>query len=61
MAEAAFAGATPIFVGDDVTDEDGFLAATDLGGFGIAVGERTSSNARYHLEDVKDVHEWLKL
>ncbi len=61
MAEAAFAGATPIFLGDDVTDEDGFLAATDLGGFGIAVGERISSNARYHLEDVKDVHEWLKL
>lgn len=61
MAEPAFAGAMPIFVGDDVTDEDGFLAAADLGGFGIAVGERISSNARYHLENVKDVHEWLKL
>ena len=56
-----FASTIPIFVGDDVTDEDGFRAATALGGFGIAVGERPSANARYHLDTVQDVYEWLKL
>lgn len=60
MVDPVFAGAMPIFIGDDVTDEDGFIAATELGGFGIAVGERISNNARYHLETVQDVHKWLK-
>jgi trehalose 6-phosphate phosphatase len=59
MEQSVFAGASPIFVGDDVTDEDGFEAATKLGGFGVAVGERTSVNARYHLPDVRAVHGWL--
>ena len=61
MENPAFAGAVPVFVGDDVTDEDGFIAATNFGGFGIAVGERAAKNARYYLETVQDVHEWLKL
>ena len=61
MGTAPFAGCTPVFIGDDVTDEDGFRAAQELGGFGIAVGERASQFARYHLGDVSDVHEWLRL
>ena len=60
-ARAPFAGSVPVFIGDDVTDEDGFAAATRLGGFGIAVGERASAAARYHLASVKDVHSWLEL
>ena len=59
--QAAFANAVPVFVGDDVTDEDGMAAAQALGGFGIAVGERPSDAATYHLSNVKDVHTWLKL
>lgn len=58
---APFADATPIFIGDDVTDEDGMAAAVSLGGFGIAVGERESPAASYHLDSVKDVHAWLNL
>jgi trehalose 6-phosphate phosphatase len=58
---APFKGATPVFIGDDVTDEDGFAACTRLGGFGIAVGERPSATARYSLSTVKDVHTWLEL
>ena len=61
MAVPPFVDSLPIFVGDDVTDEDGFLAASEFGGFGIAVGERPSQSARYHLSSVKDVHEWLSL
>lgn len=58
---ADFAGTVPVFIGDDVTDEDGFAACARLGGFGIAVGERPSAGARYALATVKDVHSWLEL
>lgn len=61
MAEEPFAGAVPIFIGDDTTDEDGMAAAIEFAGFGIAVGERDSEAARYHLEDVAAVHKWLDL
>lgn len=37
MAEPAFAGRKPIFIGDDVTDEDGIAAARELGGQGFMV------------------------
>lgn len=61
MGLPPFSGSTPVFLGDDVTDEDGFIAARALGGFGIAVGERASDNATCSLPQVKDVHAWLKL
>lgn len=38
MAAAPFQGRCPVFVGDDVTDEDGMTAACRLGGFGLHVG-----------------------
>ncbi|WP_296722471.1 trehalose-phosphatase [Erythrobacter sp.] len=60
-SEPPFAGALPVFIGDDVTDEDGFAACARHGGFGIAVGERESAAARYSLPSVKDVHAWLQL
>lgn len=61
MAVAPFTGAAPVFVGDDVTDEDGMRAARELGGFGIAVGERASENATYALASPAAVHHWLQL
>lgn len=61
MRAAPYYGASPVFVGDDVTDEDGFAAAGELGGFGILVGQPRPTSAQYRLDDVAAVHRWLKL
>ncbi len=45
MRESPFAGRLPVFIGDDVTDEDGMRAAEALGGIGIDVRERFSNGA----------------
>ena len=37
MARPPFAGRVPVYVGDDVTDEDGMRAARALGGIGLRV------------------------
>jgi len=61
MEVPPFAGARPVFIGDDITDEDGFAAAVELGGFGILVGDRSPTIARYQLADPAAVHAWLGL
>ena len=61
MARAPFAGSRPLFVGDDVTDEDGFAAAVELGGHGIIVGDRVPTRADYKLQGPVEVHRWLGL
>lgn len=60
MAAAPFAGATPVFVGDDLTDEDGFAAAAALGGYGVLVGPRRDTAASYRLADVEKALAWLE-
>lgn len=59
MQEAPFAGAVPVMLGDDLTDEDGFRAATALGGFGVLVGPPRQTAARYSLAGVAEVLAWL--
>ncbi len=61
MECAPFAGAVPVFVGDDITDEDGMRAARDLGGFGVLVGQREPTVAKYGLASPAAVHHWLEL
>lgn len=61
MAEPPFDGARPVFIGDDLTDEDGFKAAHELGGFGVLVGRRTTTKARYGVADPAAVQQWLDL
>ncbi len=56
-----FAGSRPVFVGDDITDEDGFAATAAMGGFGILVGERSPTAASYQLAGPAAVHDWLAL
>jgi trehalose 6-phosphate phosphatase len=59
MLEPPFAGAVPVMLGDDLTDEDGFMAAEALGGFGVLVGPPRETAARYGLPDVASVLAWL--
>ena len=60
MTEPAFAHARPVFVGDDLTDEHGFAEAAVLGGAGVLVGPPRDTAARYGLESVKAVADWLR-
>jgi trehalose 6-phosphate phosphatase len=45
MAEAPFAGRVPVFIGDDVTDEEGMAAAVALGGEGLHVARNFGGEA----------------
>jgi trehalose 6-phosphate phosphatase len=60
LRERPFMGATPIFVGDDLTDEDGFAAAARLGGYGVLVGPMRPTAASYRLADTEAVTAWLE-
>jgi len=51
MKVAPFAGRIPVFIGDDVTDEDGMRAARAHGGRGLRVQE--------HFGDAAGVRKWL--
>ena len=59
MARAPFTGRTPVFVGDDLTDEFGFAAANRAGGWSVLVGTRTTSAATHALPGTGAVHAWL--
>jgi trehalose 6-phosphate phosphatase len=60
MAEPPFKGATPVFVGDDLTDENGFRAVRDLGGYGVLVGPQRKTLAARRLVSVDEVMAWLE-
>jgi len=60
METAAFAGMTPVFAGDDVTDEHGFAEVARLGGYGVLVGSPRETHARFGLRNVEDVMAWLE-
>jgi trehalose 6-phosphate phosphatase len=53
-----FLGRTPIFVGDDETDESGFSIVADRGGIGLSVGVRRRG-ASGVFENPQAVRKWL--
>ena len=64
MAEPPFVGRRPLFIGDDVTDEDGFRVVNNLGGISVRVDENLAAGeptaARARLADVEAVGSWLR-
>jgi trehalose 6-phosphate phosphatase len=58
MREPPFAARRPVFVGDDVTDEDVFAALPEFDGYGISVG-RAIPGAQFSFPRAGDVREWL--
>lgn len=58
LSTPSFAGRTPVFIGDDTTDEDGFRTVNQAGGISIKVGEGATV-AQDRLADVEAVREWL--
>lgn len=51
MSRTPFLGRVPVFIGDDVTDEDGMQVARSMGGIGLRVQE--------HFSDAAGVRRWL--
>ncbi|MGE5145388.1 MAG: trehalose-phosphatase [Candidatus Eiseniibacteriota bacterium] len=59
MAEIPFRGRTPVYIGDDLTDEDGFAAVNRLGGRSIKVGHG-ASKADWRVPSVAALRDWLE-
>lgn len=58
MSFAPFAGRTPVFVGDDVTDEAAFAMLPRFSGIGVSVGGIVPG-ATFNFDGPKDVRLWL--
>jgi len=55
-----FAQRRPVYVGDDITDEDAFRAVNDAEGISVRVGSSGTTVATQRLPDVSAVHRWLR-
>ena len=64
MARQSFAlkgkaDVVPLYIGDDVTDEDAFKAFENKG-ITVRVGESAGSRAKYYLKNTEEVFMLLK-
>lgn len=58
MREAPFRDRRPVYLGDDLTDEDGFHVVNRAGGHSIKVGAGETA-ARWRLADPAAARDWL--
>jgi trehalose 6-phosphate phosphatase len=58
MKESPFSGRRPVFVGDDLTDQDGFGMVEAHGGISVGVGDLVQG--QFYLPDVTAVRDWLR-
>ncbi len=60
LAGAPFAGRTPVFIGDDLTDESGFAFVNARGGVSVRIGPmETATTARFRLNDPSQLRKML--
>ncbi|HZH43461.1 MAG TPA: trehalose-phosphatase [Lysobacter sp.] len=59
LAQPPFRGRHPVFVGDDITDEDGFRVMRERDGVAVLVGERRPTAATHALTHPAAVRAWL--
>jgi trehalose 6-phosphate phosphatase len=61
LDEPPFLGRRPVYVGDDLTDEHGFMAVNALDGVSVRVGDTPDPTlARWRVPSVGAVHAWLE-
>ena len=60
MSEPPFVDSVPVFVGDDLTDEDAFAVTRACGGLAIQVGPERRSHANYRFANIDAVVAWLQ-
>jgi trehalose 6-phosphate phosphatase len=58
MQQPAYCGRLPVFIGDDITDENGFATVNDAGGLSIRIGEGQTC-ARHRLASPTALHRIL--
>jgi trehalose 6-phosphate phosphatase len=59
MQEKPFRRRTPVFIGDDVSDEYGFATVNGLDGYSVKIGPGRTV-ARWRLQNVQAVRVWLE-
>ena len=58
MTERPFMGRTPLFAGDDLTDESAFDAVNALDGWSVKIGTGPSQ-ALWRVHDPAELRAWL--
>lgn len=60
LAQPPFAGRTPVYLGDDLTDEYAFAAINQANGISVCVGGREPTQAHFTLPGTTAAEAWLR-